>query len=93
MTLTRPNGDIEELTTLLTKSGVYDTILVESWLSGDYTLEVSYDGHTISDLTFYIGEIKSDTSSVGACPTGNCVSIESDDDILSSPIMIVIAGD
>jgi len=93
MTLLRPNGDIEELTTILTKSGVYDTILVESWLSGDYTLDVTHDGNTISELTFYIGEITSDTSSATVCPTSNCVSVESDDDVLSSPIMIVIFGD
>ena len=93
MTLTRPNGDIEELTTVLTKSGIFDTILVESWISGDYTLHVSFEGNTISELTFYIGEITSDVASVGNCPTNNCASIESDDVLSVSPIMITIAGD
>jgi len=93
MTLIRPNGDIEEITTILTKSGVFETILIESWLSGDYTLHVGHDGNTISELTFYIGEIKSDTSSTTSCPTSNCASVESDDELLSSPIMITIAGD
>jgi len=93
MTLIRPNGDLEEITTIMTKSGVFETILVESWLSGDYTLHVGHDGNTISELNFYIGEIKSDTTSTTSCPTSNCASIESDDEFLSSPIMITISGD
>ena len=56
ITFTRPSGDIEELTTILTKDGAFDTILVESWISGDYTLHASYDGNTISELTFFIGD-------------------------------------
>ena len=93
MTLIRPNGDIEEITTILTKSGVYETILVESWLSGDYTLHVGHNGNTVSELTFYVGDITSDATSTPDCPTSNCASVESDDEILSSPIMITIAGD
>ena len=94
MTLIRPDGNIEELTTILTKDGDYETILVESWLSGDYTLHVSHEGNIVSELTFYIGDIKSDTTSAASCPTSNCISLESDDDaLLSSPIMITIAGD
>ena len=93
MTLVKPDGDIEELTTILTKDGNYETILIESWMSGDYTLHVSHEGNTVSELTFYIGEIKSDISTTADCPTSNCASVESDDEILSSPIMITIAGD
>ena len=93
MTLIGPSGDIEEITTILTKSGVYETILVESWMSGDYVLHVGHDGNTISELTFYIGDIKSDAASTTSCPTSNCVSVESDDKLLSSPIMVMITGD
>ena len=92
MTLTRPDGHLEQLTTILTKDGNYETILVESWVSGDYTLHVSHEGNTISELTFYIGEITSDASSSDSCPTSNCASVESDDELLSSPVMITIDG-
>ena len=95
ITFTRPSGDIEELTTILTKDGAFDTILVESWISGDYTLHASYDGNTISELTFFIGDKLSDidTSSTTQCQDVNCVSVDSEDAILSSPIMIMIDGD
>ena len=95
ITFTRPSGDIEELTTILTKDGKFSTILVESWMSGDYTLHASYNGNTISELTFFIGDKSSDvdTSSTTQCQDVNCVSVDSEDAILSSPIMITIAGD
>ena len=43
-------------------------------------------------MTFYIGEITSDASSSDSCPTSNCASVESDDELLSSPVMITIDG-
>ena len=96
ITFTRPNGDVDELTTILTKDGAFETILVESWLSGDYTLHASYNGNTISELTFFIGDKSSDTSdtsSTAQCQDANCVSVGSEDKVLSSPIMIMIDGD
>jgi len=93
ITLIRPSGDIEDVTTILTKFGVFENIFVESWLSGDYTLHVGHDGNTISELTFYIGDVKSDITSTASCPISNCVSVETDDKLLSSSIMITIAGD
>ena len=78
------------------EDGAFETILVESWLSGDYTLHASYNGNTISDLTFFIGDKPSDTSdtsSTAQCQDANCVSVGSEDKVLSSPIMIMIDGD
>ena len=94
--LTRPSGDIEELTTVLTKDGKFETILVESWISGDYTLHASHNGNTISELIFFIGDISSVDSSDASttqCQDVNCVSVGSEDKVLSSPIMIMIDGD
>ena len=95
ITFTRPTGEIEELTTILTKDGKFSTILVESWISGDYTLHASYDGNTISELNFFIGDKSSTNSSASTaqCQDANCVSVDSEDKILSSPIMIMIDGD
>jgi hypothetical protein len=93
ITFTRPTGEIEELTTILTKDGHFDTILVESWVSGDYSLHASYNGNTISDLTFYIGDKTADASSTTQCQDANCVSVGSEDKVLSSPIMVIIDGD
>jgi hypothetical protein len=93
---TRPSGDIEELTTVLTKDGKFETILVESWVSGDYTLHASHEGNTISELTFFVGDKSSDGSSAASttqCQDVNCVSVDSEDKVLSSPIMIMIDGD
>ena len=96
ITFTRPTGDIDELTTILTKDGAFETILVESWISGDYTLHASYNGNTISKLSFFIGDKSSDasdTSSTAQCQDANCISVSPDDKVLSSPIMIMIDGD
>ncbi len=92
ITLTKPNGAIEELSTVVTKDGTFDTILVESWIPGDYTLHASYAGNTIAKLTFFIGD-KSTSTSQAACPTANCVSVESEPDkVLSAPVMIKLSG-
>jgi len=94
ITFTKPTGEIVELSTLVTKEGIFDTILVESWVSGDYSLHASYEGNTIADLTFFIGEKTSDSSSsTTQCQDANCVSVDSEDKVLSSPIMILIDGD
>ena len=78
------------------EDGAFETILVESWLSGDYTLHASYNGNTISKLSFFIGDKSSDasdTSSTAQCQDANCISVSPDDKVLSSPIMIMIDGD
>lgn len=93
ITLTNPDGDIEELSTLVTKQGEFHTLLVESWLTGEYTLHASYGGNPISDLTFFIGEKSTADDTISTCPTSDCVSIESADEVLTSSIMVIFTGD
>ncbi len=95
ITLIRPTGDIEKISTLITSDGIFETILIESWLSGDYTVEASYNDNIIAELTFFIGDRTTSDVTPIACPTSDCVSIESEpeDEISNAPIMIVFTGD
>ncbi len=74
----RPDGDTELLTTIVSKDGSFDTMLVESWIEGTYTLSATFNGGLIGNVVFTLGDTLTSDASVYSCDTSDCIAIESD---------------
>ncbi|QLH07035.1 fibronectin type III domain-containing protein [Nitrosopumilus ureiphilus] len=89
ISLTRPNGEIDLLTTPITRNGNFETQLLESWQTGEYLIDAEYGGNTIGSVVFYLGETAEKIQSE-LCDGDNCSSITPKSKVIESKVFATV---
>lgn len=89
LSMTRPNGEIDLIKTLVTKDGLFETQLLESWQTGEYLIDAKYGSSEIGSIVFYLGETTDDIPD-DSCGADNCVSIQPTSDVVESEVFATV---